>query len=512
MVLLQNRFLTSLLVLLFVLAGSSVVKSQSVIMSHFDLVREASNPKVDSSKIAFSSTVKYKTGNEGDYYQLLPVYSFTSANTKYAYGFNDGYLWQGKGLNQAFSVGVQGRTGGFEYTLAPVLVYSQNRSYELRSDYGTRPMYQDRFTNGIDFVQQYGDDRVFGVYLGQSEIAYSLRNVRLSVNTQNSYWGPAIFNQGLMSINANGFPNVRVGNHDPWSTGLGKFEMQWVFGLAKESDYFNNDSKDDKRIYNGFTFGYSPSFFEGLSLSVHRAMQIYEEDREGALDYIVLLTDFFRTDQENSDGTITERADQMVSIGFDWKSRSDNFRVYLEWIRGDFASDIMDFLTQPDHNAGYIWGFVKSFELESQSTIKLVFENSNLATWETKQVRAGPSLYTHGKLTQGYTNNGQVMGAHIGPGSSNHSINVSYNNQNLELIFEYYRTRYNDDLFYYTLYKTLGNYQDIQHYLSLGIKNRFRNVEYQLNTGIGIRDNYLFQNDEVRVNVHPQLILRYYFE
>ncbi|MEX2605191.1 MAG: capsule assembly Wzi family protein, partial [Gracilimonas sp.] len=374
------------------------ILAQEIILNHFDVIERTALTKADSSSIAFKSTVTYKPKSEGGYFKVLPIYSHTSYNSEYAYGFNDGYFWQGNGINQAIVIGVQGRVGNFEYTIAPQLGFAQNTEFDLRSDYGSQPIYQDRFANGIDYVKRYGNESFFELYFGQSELAYSYRNVRLSLNTQNNIWGPGIFSQGLMSNNANGFPNVRIGNDSPWNTRIGNLEMQWVFGITEESDYFNNDSSDDTQIHNGFLFGYKPSFFPGFSISLQRTLRLLNKDRENNLDYIKLATDFIRADQLDEQGNVNESADQIFSFGIDWRPKSEDFRVYLEWIRGDFFSDVPDFITQPEQNAGYLWGFIKKFRLTNESHLRLIFENTNLATWETARLRPSGSLYTHGQV------------------------------------------------------------------------------------------------------------------
>ncbi len=496
---------------LIMITVSIETMAQNVIINHYDVIEQTAITNSDSTSIAFKSSVTYKEKSSGDYIQILPLYSHSSFNTEYAYGFNDGYFWQGNGFNQNFSIGVQGRYGNFEYTLAPQLVMAQNTDFDLRSDYGTRPPYQDRFVGGIDYVKRYGEDTLLDFYLGQSELAYSYKNVRLSINTQNTIWGPGVFNQAMMSNNANGFPNLRVGSDQPWNTRIGNLEMQWMFGLTEESDYFNTDKSDDTQIFNGFVLGYEPTFFPGFSISMHRMMRILEKDKENSLDYFKLATDFFRTSQKDDQGIINERADQMFSIGMDWRSKSDDFRIYLEWIRGDFWSHLNDLVTQIEHNVGYTWGFIKKFELQNDRYLRLIFENSNLATWETARLRSSGSLYTHTRVRQGYTNNGQVMGAYIGPGSSNHSLNLSYHNNDMAIIFEYYRTRFNDDAFYLRLYQEVGNYQDISHHFALNFRNTAGSLEYLAGIDFSYRDNYLFVPDDYRFNLHPHLILRYKF-
>ena len=502
----------SVLLLLMLFAIPDFAKSQSIIYNRFDAQSQLANTSYDSSSIAFRSVIDYQDETAADYLEILPVFLHSSYNSKFAHGFNDGYLWQGRGFNQSFSLGVQGRLGKFEYTFAPVLNYNENKNYNLRSDFGSNPEFQNRFTTGIDYVMQYGNGSFSELYLGQSEIAYSHPKFRVSLGTANTFWGPAIFNQALMSNHANGFPNLRVGSNTPWQTKAGLFEMQWIFGITQESDYFNSDPDDDRKIFNGFVFGYTPKFFPGLSFTLQRTMQIQDKDRDGWSEYFILFTDFLRTSQQASDGSVNESADQTLSFGLEWISSGDDFKIYMEWIRGDFASNLPDFLTQPEHNAGYVWGFVKQFKLQDQKAIDFIFENANLAVWETGRVRSSGSLYQHSQITQGYTNNGQVMGAAIGPGSSFHAVNISYRNRKQSINFEFFRTRYNDDAYYLRLFDEVGRTQDIQYYLGLHWKDWLGNIEYQIGSGTGIRDNYLFESRKVIVNLHPQIILRYHFQ
>lgn len=493
--------------------GLELLTGQSVIYNRFDVLEQRSETQFDSSRVAFETAVTYLNDGKGDYFSWLPFYSHTSFNSDYARGVYDGYFWQGAGWNQTFSTGIQGRWGNFEYTFAPQFVYAQNNDYHLRKDYGSRPEFQNRFASSIDYVMQYGNGSFSEFYWGQSELAYSQYNLRLSLSTQNTIWGAVVFNPTMMSNHADGFPYLGFGTDKPWDTGAGLLEMQWQFGITEESDYFNNNPNDDQAIFNGFVLGYEPSFIPGFSLSIQRALRLRVQDADEWSDYIMLLRDFARTSQKNPDGTITESADQTFAIGAEYRIPSNHFKIYFEWIRGDFASGIFDFLTQLEHNAGYVIGFVKDFNLKNDGRIRVNYEHANLAVWETSRIRSSGSLYQHGRVGQGYTNNGQMLGAAIGPGSSFHTLSVGYKIGHKSLQFEYFRTRYNDDVFYLRLYEELGNYQDIEHYLGLHWKDSiFENrLEYQIGGAMAVRDNYLFKPDNVHENVHLQMILRYRF-
>lgn len=502
------------LVALFFFIGFSKLSAQSVILDRFDIFRSNAVVERDSLYLGFQSAIRYAPMKQENYFKILPFYSYSSSNSEYADGFNDGAHWQGRGLNQAFSFGLQGRKGRFEYTFAPILSYAENQNYDYgteRSSFG-RPTYQNQYTRGIDYVMRYGNEALTQFNPGQTEIAYKLPKLRLSFGTANQWWGGGIYQSALMSNNAPGFWHLRVENHKPFQTRIGDLGFQFISGILQESSFFNENSNDNQRIYNGLVLSYKPSFFKGLTLSLNRVMMLQQQDSENVLDYTMILTDFFRTSQLNADGSITERNDQLVGVGLDWRSSSDHFRVYMEWIRGDFESDIISFLEQPEHNAGFTWGLVKQFLFKhrKEQFIQLSFEQANLAVYETARLRSSGSLYGHTNVTQGLTNNGQLLAAAIGPGSSFHGLNVMWHRSIEEQFsFEYLRTRFNDD--YHFLIKN-SNFFDIQHHLALTWQRQVNDkFSFSLNSGVGIRDNPFNRDDEYAFNIRNQLVIRYTF-
>lgn len=485
-----------------------VLYGQNVMLNRFDILEHQASFEDDSSNTSVSSMVQYDEQLPGDYFKILPLYLHSSWNSEYAEGFNDGSFWQGKGINQAISLGLQGRKGRVEYTLAPIFTYAQNLSY----DYGiersslTRNRFQYQYTSDIDYVMRYGDEALTNFHLGQSEIGFRLNKIKLSLGTTNQWWGPGVYQSALMSNNAAGFLHLDIGNHKLYQSSIGGIGFHFSSGVVNESDYFNDQPDDDQSIFNGFVLTYKPSFFDGLTISANRAMMLKRNDSESLLDYAMIITDFFRTSQKNPDGTITEAKDQIISLGFDWQSTTDGFRVYLEWVRGDFWSDISDLLEQPDHNSGFILGFAKDITLNKPSQkIRLSFEHANLATWETVRLRPSGPLYTHGSVTQGYTNNGQILGASIGPGSSFHGLTLSWIKERSSYSIEYLRTRYNDDYFFRN--RTSSDF-DIQHHVALFYKLDSGKYSVLLNAGVGIRDNPFFRDDYLTANIRSEMVLR----
>ena len=59
------------------------------------------------------------------------------------------------------------------------------------------------------------------------------------------------------------------------------------------------------------------------------------------------------------------------------------------------------------------------------------------------------SWYTASDITQGYTNNGQVIGAWIGPGSNSQTIQFGWMKASKKIIITGQRVQHNNDFYYY---------------------------------------------------------------
>lgn len=481
--------------------------AQSLMLNRFDVQQRMQVVERDSNFTSYTSAISYAPESTQEYHKLLPIYFHSSANSEYADGFNDGYHWQGRGLNQAILFGVQGRWKQFEYTIAPMLSYSQNLAYDYRSGERGRPPYQYVFTDRIDYVMRYGEEAKTDLFLGQTELAYNWKNIRLSLGTNNMWWGSGVYQSALMSNHAPGFPHLQIGNSEPWRGRFGAFSFQWFSGYLRESDFLTADTSDDTRAFDALILSYQPSFFEGLNLTFGRVMHFYTDGFQISNSW-KLFEDFFRTTQHNGGTSSTAETDQMYSLGLDWSSNTDNFRVYFEWVRGDFSRDlenyagVKDYLVQNDYNSGIILGFIKKFLIGQKRQLILNYEYSNMSTWETAD-RVPDTI-----LNQGYTHRGQIMGASIGPGSRFDALSLSYQSEPIHLIFEYMRTRFNDDIFHLELSQEV-DYQDTQHFLGLHAQKKWNQWEVQAGIGIGLRSDFNYVPGDYRQNIQPQLILRY---
>lgn len=489
--------------------------AQNIIYNQEDLLHNYDSECYDDN-LSFYPSINCLEKIEGTV-NVLPVYFNAVHNTGYARGLNDGPAWQGKGANFTMGVGMSGNYGRLTYVINPMIQYAENLPFMTGADQGSRPEFQYPFSNGIDYVTRYGDDPFLKFFPGQSELSLDLNPVVLSLSTQNMRWGPAIYNPIIMSANAGGIPHLRAGTFKPVSTKLGLLEGNIVWGLLRESDYFNNDTSDDLRYFTGASLAYSPSFFKGFTISFQRVLYTQEKYLTGVLENgTAVFSGFLGSKGAVVDGREfpNDVYDQIASISMEYENKEENFKVYWEWARGDFADAIEHYLEVPEDNSGYTMGMWKKYTIDNKKSIRFIYEHTNLATWETRiHISLGSgSFYTHGINKQGYTNNGQVMGASIGPGSSADVINISYLWGKRILSLEYQRSRYNDDYFYTTFTSGESTPQDVEHQIGLKFESKyFSRVSYFAGVFTGIRDNYLFNDEIVKFNLQTNIAFRYNF-
>jgi hypothetical protein len=108
--------------------------------------------------------------------------------------------------------------------------------------------------------------------------------------------------------------------------------------------------------------------------------------------------------------------DQMLSLFGRWVLEESGFEVYWEWARNDHSWELRDFLLEPEHSQAYTVGLQRAIELSGDRILALRGELTHLERSTTVLVRSNPTYYAHHIVTQGYTQEGQVIGAGIGPG------------------------------------------------------------------------------------------------
>lgn len=352
---------------------------------------------------------------------------FNSYNTAVPYGQNDGALWQGRGYNTALTAGLRLEGYGFEFSFKPQVSWSQNREFETNPEVYPNP-YSYTFKSGtvyqpIDIVQRYGDSAFWNFDLGDTEARWTWHSFTFGFGTQNPWLGPAYLNPMLGSNNAAGYLKFDAGLRKTevivpflgWS--LGYIEGRLWLGQLEESDYYDNNTENDKRMLIGMSASYNPSFIPGFTFGFNRIFIRYWKNEN--LKYFYQL---FR--KENPNGTNTGNdEDQKVAIFIDFNLPKIGFEVYGELGLDDGSKH---FKNNPFHTAIYTVGlkqniplnFTKLFpKLSNDFNFKseLLFEWNNFEMSQDFQLQwQYLGYYAHGFVRHGYTHKGQLLGAGTG--------------------------------------------------------------------------------------------------
>lgn len=363
---------------------------------------------------------------------------FTSYNTKAPYGQNDGALWQGKGLNTSFTAGARLEANGLELTVKPQLTWSQNKDFDyMPGVYGSE--YSYFWQGNVDLVQRYGDSSFRTFDWGDTEIRWSWHTLTAGFGFQSPWLGPAWLNPMLGSNNAGTYPKFDAGLRRTelylpilgWYAG--DIEGRVWIGKLTESDYFDNDSTNNYRQLTGFSVSYSPAFFPELTFSINKICLNRWDEKS-----IKYINPFYSTN---------DREDQKASFGIDLLFDEAGFEVYGELGIDDYNSRGF---SNPFHTAIYTVGakkelsFFQKFDIFKKLSIRpeIIFEWNNFEMSQDFQLQWGyMGYYAHGLIPQGYTQNGQILGAGSGYfGNSQYiALRTWFSKGNITLFLHYNR-------------------------------------------------------------------------
>jgi len=348
----------------------------------------------------------------------------TYFNSSYPVGQNDGAVWQGKGVTSALDLGVGASWRSLSLTLRPTVIHNQNARFELAVGTVTgMPVYAYPWRL-IDMPQRFGSDTFWTIDPGQSELRLDAYGATAGLSTANEWWGPATRNPIIMSNNAPGSPHAFLGTDGQLHTGIGGFEARWIWGRLTQSEYFDPNAADTRRFVTGLVGTYSPSLLDGLSLGFTRLFYGYIPDAGLPFsDYFAVLGGLRKkTLVSPSNPTGDDEHDQLLSFFGRWVLPESGFEVFGEWARNDHAWSFRDFILEPEHSQAYTLGLRKAYELSGDRLLALTGELTHLERSTTYEIRANPTYYAHHIVTQGYTQEGQVVGAGIGPGGGAQSL------------------------------------------------------------------------------------------
>lgn len=427
--------------------------------------------------------------------ELLLTYNSTSP-----FGQNDGLLWQGKGLNAYFSTGIRYEKKGFEFTFKPEISFSENREFAFMppNDVFNVELYQNKADiygyygiEHIDAPQRFGQKSFLNFSWGDSEVRYNSKSFTVGLGTQYLWLGPAKLNPILHSNNAPSYPRFDIGvrpveiRFGKWNAG--KIEGRFWLGQLKESAFFDHDNTNDYRLISGLSLGYAPSFIKGLTISANRIFLCQWDFRS-----LLSIPDLFFIPGNIYGGRDTW--DQRASLGFSYLLPESGFEVYTELGLNDYSPGLDGYIRYPFHSMVYTSGARKSFSfnaLNKHYKGELLLEISNLEMSQDFQFQWSSTFYSHHLIKQGYTNQGQWLGAGNGTGGNSQYLGFkAYHSKGMFNIFVHRQNPDNDYIYQFSVgtentESVKKNIRNFKAVLSSGINGvYFINSHIQFRAGI----------------------------
>jgi len=478
------------------------------------------NNNLGNTNILFESTNQgtnwfTKGFYHGLKYKIYGPEWYNSYNTKNPYGQNDGALWQGKGYNTSFSVGARLEGYGFELTLKPQFTFSQNLEFEyVKPNYdNNNSLYNNKAGifgyYGIAFIdapQRFGNKSFFTFDFGDSEIRYNWNSFTLGFGTQYIWLGPARINPIIHSNNAPSYPKIDIGMRKQKISikqfELGELEFRCWWGQLTESDYFDNDNSNNHNLISALSISWSlPGIFKGLTFGFNRNM-LSKWDNINKYTLFEIYLPWM-----NSKAGVDE-SDQRASFTINYLIPKVGFEIYFEWARNDFQVKELNLIRYPFHTQAWNIGVVKSLNFKNKLKGKLTFEYTYLECSHDYNTTYPwvSTFYAHHKITQGYTNKGQWLGAGIGTGGNSQYLEF-------ELIYpkgksSIYLYRFNPDLDFVWFNSDFENSyaNKMKTILTLGIDtNNYLTQSFilmnQIDFILNMSNNYSYQGKQLEFSI-----------
>ncbi|OIR07032.1 hypothetical protein GALL_109390 [mine drainage metagenome] len=391
--------------------------------------------------------------------EWLPFTISQEYNSLHPYGWNDGAMIPAAGYQVLMSAGIYAQIGKLSVQIQPEIIAAQNSNFETFSigNYDAIWASYYQWLNTSDIPERFGDNKYKRILPGQSSVRYNAGNMSIGISTENMWWGPGRHNALVMSNNASGFLHATINTVKPIETKIGAFEGQIIGGQLSNSNILPPDinranngvllyqpKNPDERYISGMVLTWQPKWVRGLFLGFAKASYLYKSDISGIAD-ILPLEGIMQSNSEKQN-----KKSSLGSVFFRYVMPEENAEVYAEYGRSDRSASIINLISDKDYPRGYVVGMRKlSDKRANGGQIEFAAEVTQLELPNATLINQAKSWYTNDYVRQGYTNNGKVIGAGIGPGSNSQMIDISWvkGMNKIGLMFE--RLVHNNDFYYY---------------------------------------------------------------
>jgi hypothetical protein len=423
--------------------------------------------------------------------QLLPINFLQKYNSHHPYGWNDGPLSFSKGYQFVGSGGVYMRWRNIHLTLRPEFFKTASDPYETNAFWGQRTSALNKLT------------------MGQSSLRIDFGPLSVGASSQNLWLGPGRYSSLLMSNNAQGFDHFSISSNRPLKTPLGSFELNIISGTLNSNVNQGFENRNLKlvtpegfsRYLNILSFSYNPVLLKNFYLGFNRAFQqILENNPSNKLTdyYLIALKPLFRNEYQDNAIAI----DQIISGFVKYLFPKEHAEVYFEYGWNDGKSNSRDLMLDLSHSAASIFGIKKLQYLNEKSYLNLEAEATQMSQRPSYLQRNSGNWYLHSQLTDGYTNQNQILGAGSGVGNNIQTLAISWNKAWTKYGIKFQHIAH-DPIGVTDVLKIDGGrpfWDDFTY--GILFKNKFKNIIFNLNMEWVNSKNYLWQNNNKVSNVY----------
>ena len=383
-------------------------------------------------------------------------------NSAIPFSENHGGLWSGRGWSSRLTGGFAGKFGRVRVVFAPEIASSQNNFFRPRGDSivhapvippGRNSFSYPWYAAGpysADLPLRFGDKPINRLRPGQSSILFDAGPVTVGFSTENEWWGPGIDNALVLSNNAPGFPHFLIRSARPYNTRVGSLDFRWLVGGLINSAFFDTLSNRSSRSIAAAAVTLRPRGTENFSVGIARS--VIGTSSGWGQNAFRWLDVFRNTGHPNLgapyDSTLRPGGhEQLFSAFARWAMPASGAEIYGEWGRLDFPRSLPDLFRQPNRGQAYTLGLQWTRPVSPQgSHLHFRIENTSLEQSLAARNRFAGVWYTSRRVLEGYTNEGEVLGAAVGPGSSGQLAEFTYMLKRGFFGIEFGRMRYNEDV------------------------------------------------------------------
>jgi hypothetical protein len=442
-----------------------------------------------------SSILNTIENNKNKYLNFILIYDKIS-NNNLPIANNFGSIFPARGDQTRLSIGINMLWRNIDINYQPEIVNAENKNQIFFNgnlkDGNWWPRYYLMVANNIDDFRQFGNRTIHKTFLGQSRVGFKNQIISFGISNENIWMGPGFRNSIILSNNSNGFRHLYLNTTKPISTKFGNLEFYYFNGIIDTTEFTNLDNNIMNKIWpegiqskinltrklNGIEFVWNPNFAKNLFIGYAVSNMFYRNLKN---EFNLYYTNFSKDKPSINISTIQlkyifpkEHADIYFEVGS--KNQSLNLRnVFSDTTKTAFIIGINKFYNI-NKNFNYHF-FIECTQLSLMNPKNIFFENDPFGHPKIN------SWYTSNKVKQGWTNNGKLLGAFIGPGSNSQTIGVNfyYKKNKFGLFAE--RILHNADFYHYVYLGQLGYSTADAYYVDLS---------WGLNSTLKINNNIMF--------------------